>query len=161
MKEILLLNMGYQPLCTIPWRKAMDLVYFRNKAEVVVEYGDSRPAVVRLSVKTPDPSRWQKFRSSGKYRKEVVLKRDNYTCVYCNAKPAKKDLTIDHVIPRSKGGMSTYDNCVAACLRCNHYKDNLLLHEAGMRMMFRSQYTAVGNSFYDSAPEEWLPFIKQ
>lgn len=58
-----------------------------------------------------------------------VLRRDNHTCQYCGS---MRNLTIDHVIPRSKGGQHTWDNVVAACERCNSSKGDRLLHEANM-----------------------------
>jgi 5-methylcytosine-specific restriction endonuclease McrA len=162
MSQMLLLNMGYQPLAAINRRKGLDLLYFRCKAEVIASYeATGEPAVIRLSVKIPDPNRWQRLRSTMKCRKDVVLKRDSYTCVYCGVKPAdKKKLTIDHVIPRSKGGDSSYGNCVSACKKCNNWKGASTPEEAGMRMLYRSEFTAVGNTFFDVAPDEWLPFIQ-
>lgn len=60
-----------------------------------------------------------------------VLNRDGYHCQYCGS---KKNLTLDHVMPRSKGGQHTWDNVVTACDRCNGRKGNALLHEVGMKL---------------------------
>ena len=60
-----------------------------------------------------------------------LLKRDNHTCQYCGS---TKRLTIDHVLPRSKGGQHTWDNVVAACERCNQIKGDRFLHETGMTL---------------------------
>ncbi|MGG6263286.1 HNH endonuclease [Leptolyngbya sp. AN03gr2] len=60
-----------------------------------------------------------------------LFRRDNHTCQYCGT---TKHLTIDHVIPRSKGGTHTWDNVVAACARCNSAKGDRLLHETGMSL---------------------------
>lgn len=58
-----------------------------------------------------------------------VLQRDHHTCQYCGG---KKHLTLDHVLPRSKGGQHTWDNVVTACERCNSHKGSHLLHESGL-----------------------------
>lgn len=63
-----------------------------------------------------------------------VLQRDHHTCQYCGS---KKKLTLDHVIPRSKGGQHSWDNVVAACEQCNGQKGDKLLHETGMKLRNR------------------------
>lgn len=63
-----------------------------------------------------------------------VISRDNYTCQYCKKKLPKKDLTIDHVIPKSKGGKSTWENCVAACFACNTSKADKDLSRCRMQL---------------------------
>jgi 5-methylcytosine-specific restriction endonuclease McrA len=58
-----------------------------------------------------------------------IFKRDNNTCQYCNKRPGSEELTIDHVIPKSRGGKTTWENCVLACVTCNSIKGSFLLHE--------------------------------
>ena len=64
-----------------------------------------------------------------------IYRRDKDTCQYCGRKPGRKELTIDHVTPRCKGGVSSWTNCVLACIDCNKAKDDRLVHEAGMRLL--------------------------
>ena len=64
-----------------------------------------------------------------------LLKRDNYTCQYCGKKRQTKDLNIDHVVPRARGGITSWLNCVTSCFRCNTRKDDKLLKEAGMELL--------------------------
>jgi 5-methylcytosine-specific restriction endonuclease McrA len=66
------------------------------------------------------------------FSRRNVFKRDHFTCQYCGAQPGSAELTIDHVIPRSHGGSSSWDNCVLACVACNRRKANRTPEQAGM-----------------------------
>ena len=63
-----------------------------------------------------------------------IFKRDKFTCQYCGTQPGQEDLTIDHIMPRSRGGKTTWKNCVLACVKCNKKKDNKTPKEARMRL---------------------------
>src|SRR5919201_5530569 len=86
------------------------------------------PAVIRLAVYIRKP-----FLDRVAFNKKNILRRDGYTCQYCNRRGER--LTVDHVVPRSRGGDTTWTNVVAACLRCNLKKGNRLLDDAGMRLL--------------------------
>lgn len=64
-----------------------------------------------------------------------LLKRDNYRCQYCGNKKKASELNIDHVIPKARGGLTSWTNCVASCFRCNSRKDDRLLGECGMDLL--------------------------
>jgi 5-methylcytosine-specific restriction endonuclease McrA len=68
------------------------------------------------------------------FTRRNVYRRDGYTCQYCRARPGMSDLTIDHVIPRSRGGASSWENCVTACRPCNARKANRTTHEIDLRL---------------------------
>lgn len=70
-----------------------------------------------------------------KFNRRNIYMRDHYTCQYCGIRPAKEELTIDHVVPRSRGGRSTWENVVLACQCCNSQKGSLLPGEAGMHLL--------------------------
>ena len=80
------------------------------------------------------------------FSRRNVAKRDHYVCQYCGAQPGAESITIDHVLPRSQGGTSTWTNCVAACSRCNARKGDRTPEQAGMRLRRRP------------ARPEWKPF---
>ena len=136
-RKILLLNSDYQALRFVNWQRALKLL-FRNKVEVVSEWDGveirstsgavSLPSILRLKCYV----KRHKFRI--KFSKGLVKKRDRYTCQYCGKK-GKKELTIDHVVPISKGGKSTFENCVTACFRCNSRKNCYLLSEIDMNLL--------------------------
>lgn len=131
MKSTLLLNASYEPLSIISAQRAVNLLV-QNK---VVSLDDSPHefnsaygaiavpyvALLREQIKRKGYARPPKFSRRG------VLVRDNFTCAFCG----KYGDTIDHVVPRSLGGGSTYENCVAACSPCNRKKSNKTLKEIG------------------------------
>ena len=68
------------------------------------------------------------------FSRRNIFKRDRYACQYCGVQPAVDELSIDHVLPRSHGGMSTWENCVLACLACNKRKADRTPAQAGMKL---------------------------
>jgi 5-methylcytosine-specific restriction endonuclease McrA len=129
----LVLNATYEPLCVVPMRRAVVLV-LAEKA-VVVEAGDAVMHSARASIQVPTVVRLARY-VRVPYRREVpltrraVLDRDGHACGYCGVRAD----TIDHVRPRSRGGLHTWTNVVAACARCNHRKGDRLLAELGWRL---------------------------
>ena len=133
MAGTLVLNASYEPLCIVALRRAVVLVL--NEKAIVVEAGDVilhserqqivAPVVVRLAryVRVP-------YRRAVPLSRRAVMDRDGHSCAYC---PARAD-TIDHVVPRSRGGRHEWANVVAACARCNHRKGDRLLHEIGWKL---------------------------
>jgi len=86
------------------------------------------PEVIILTDYIRNPNKDKKVRFS----RQSVFKRDSYTCQYCAKKLSRKDLTIDHVVPRSRGGLTNFKNIVAACFKCNTKKANRTPEEAQM-----------------------------
>lgn len=132
MQRVLLLNITYEPLTTVGLHRAVCLV-LGDKADVV--HDDSSGAVLHsASVKLPAPSviRLRRYvrvphRSRVPLTRAALMRRDNYMCAYCGTKAD----TIDHVVPRSRGGQHIWENCVASCTRCNHRKADSLIEELG------------------------------
>jgi 5-methylcytosine-specific restriction endonuclease McrA len=126
----LVLNASYEPLCVVPMRRAVVLV-LAEKA-FVVEAGEGFLHSATNSVPIPQVVRLARY-VRVPYRRQVpltrraVLARDAHRCVYCTVKAD----TIDHVVPRSRGGRNEWTNVVAACARCNHRKGDRLLSEMG------------------------------
>jgi 5-methylcytosine-specific restriction endonuclease McrA len=160
---VLVLNQNYEPLNVCNARRAFVLVD-RGKAEVI-EHGEGAlrsafhafplPSVIRLiyMIRRPRPQ----MRLT---RREVFV-RDHYTCQYCGKQT--KDLTIDHVVPRHRGGKHTWDNLVSACRSCNHRKAGSTPAEAKMKL-FKEPARPPASSYYVfchylEAQEEWRKFI--
>ena len=134
MGQVLVLNQNYEPLNVCHPRRALVLID-GGKAEVLEVDGlvirsPSRnfrvPSVIRLNhlIKRPRP----RVRLT---RREVFL-RDSFTCQYCGAKT--KELTLDHVLPKHRGGRHSWDNLVSACQGCNHRKGGKTVEEAKMAL---------------------------
>ena len=129
----LVLNATYEPLCVVPVRRAVVLVLSAKAVAVEPGEGDMHsatrtvriPAVVRLThfVRVP-------YRAQVPLTRKAVFARDAGRCVYCGAGAS----SIDHVVPRSRGGTHTWDNVVAACGRCNHAKADRSVAELGWRL---------------------------
>lgn len=160
---VLVLNHNYEPLNVCNVRRAFVLVH-RGRAEIL-ENGRGEihsasaafiiPSVIRLVyfIRRPRPQ----LRLS---RREVLL-RDSYTCQYCGTKA--RDLTLDHVIPRRKGGKHIWENVVAACKHCNSRKAGRTPQEAQMhlrRQPFRP-IASVSHLFrpYIESQTEWQKFL--
>ena len=132
---VLVLNANFEPVNVCDMRRAINLL-LAEKASLVV---NGRGEIKTISTSFPRPSviRLQKMitrpRRHLKPTRREIFRRDNYTCQYCGKKTAV--LTIDHVIPRYRGGKHTWDNVVAACSSCNHRKGGRILSEANMRLL--------------------------
>ncbi|HEX2033798.1 MAG TPA: HNH endonuclease [Chloroflexota bacterium] len=162
---VLVLNQNFEPLNICNARRAFILVD-RGKAEVLEHSAVGfrtpstilpRPSVIKLAymVKRPRPQ----VRLS---RREVFM-RDNYTCQYCGSRG--RDLTIDHVVPKHRGGGHSWDNLVSACRQCNHRKGGKTLDEARMRLVTQPrrpqpvQYFLWVQRLYGDAYNAWLKFL--
>lgn len=95
------------------------------------------------------------------FSRRNVFKRDNFTCQYCSCKPGSEELTIDHVVPRSHGGVSSWSNCVLACVECNHRKAARTPDRAGMPLK-REPTRPIWNPSYSRSGvrlESWSKFV--
>lgn len=91
--------------------------------------------------------------------KSNIYKRDNFTCVYTGKKLSKDELSIDHVIPKSKGGSDTWENLVTCDRMLNSKKGSLTLAEAGLKLAYKP-YKPKNGMIFDSFKEEWSAFLK-
>lgn len=133
--RVLVLNQNYEPLNVCSWQRAVSMV-FMGKA-TPVEYDGKvlrspttelrLPTVVRLSyhVRRPLPE--------VRISRSSIMARDAHTCQYCGARG--KNLTLDHVLPRDRGGGHTWENVVACCTDCNNKKGNRTPQEANLRLL--------------------------
>lgn len=130
--SVILLNMDYQYINRISERKAIRLI---AKGKVTVEkYSDKVIRTVKEEIVMPLVLRLvylvrQIYRKSVSWSKKNVMLRDSYKCVYCGS---TKELNIDHIMPKSRGGKNTFENTVASCQGCNNYKGNRTPSEAKM-----------------------------
>jgi 5-methylcytosine-specific restriction endonuclease McrA len=164
-KAVLVLNQNYEPLNVCNVRRAIVLV-IDGKAEILEAHNASvctsatkfpYPSVIRLIYLIRRP------RPRVKLTRREVFIRDHYTCQYCGRQMG--DLTIDHVIPRSRGGPHTWENLVSACKTCNHRKGGKSLGEA--RMQLKSQprepqagvYYTIERRLDTSLDDGWMKFL--
>lgn len=147
--KTLLLNVTYEPLKVISWKRAVTLLML-GKVEVVEEYNDDIRSIT-IQLKCPAVVRLLRFVKSRRHKiafcRANVYARDSYTCQYCGKRFSAHELTYDHVLPRSRGGKTCWENIVTSCLPCNDRKGSKTLAEAGLRVL--------------KAPRqpEWLPVV--
>lgn len=136
-RTTLLLNSTYEPLKILSWQRAISL-WFIGKVEIVEEYNDFDLASVSVTMKCPAVVRLLKYvkgtRSRVKFSRLAVFSRDNFSCQYCGIQPGTSELTYDHVVPKSRGGRTTWENIATSCLPCNGRKADRTPKEARMRL---------------------------
>ena len=162
MGKVLVLNASYEPLNITSWRRAVVLL-LKGKAEQLEQGGEfiysgfPLPTVIRLRYYVRVP-----YKEIPLTRRNV-LERDTNTCQYCKAKGDQ--LTIDHVIPRSRGGGDTWENLVAACVRCNVRKGNRTPKEAEMtlqtkpRRPYSSLHFELIKCTRGNSNQEWKKYV--
>ena len=162
MGKVLVLNASYEPLNITSWRRAAILL-IKGKAERVEHNGKfiysnfPLPTVIRLRYYVRIP-----YKEIPLTRRNI-LHRDGYTCQYCGYQG--DDLTLDHVIPRSRRGGDTWENIVTACVRCNVKKGNRTPQEASMplnrnpRRPYSSLYFEVSKHLKSGLHQEWQKYV--
>jgi 5-methylcytosine-specific restriction endonuclease McrA len=131
--EALVLNATYEPLCVVSQRRAVVLVI--TEKAVAVERGAALVRSARTVLDVPEVVRLTRFvkvpyRATVPLTRKAVFARDGGRCVYCSAVAT----SLDHVVPKSRGGTHTWENVVSACGRCNHVKADRGLADLGWRM---------------------------
>jgi 5-methylcytosine-specific restriction endonuclease McrA len=164
--RVLILDVDFQRLEVAHWKKAItDL--FLGKVEVV-EFSRDRtirsvstehrmPSVVRLL------RRFKRDRRSVKFSRMNIYARDCFTCCYCHREFFTEDLNLDHVVPRSQGGKTCWENIVTCCIQCNSEKANRTPEQAGLKLLRKPRkphwLPAVSVDMgRHRIPEEWLPY---
>jgi len=135
-KDILLLNSNYAPMSVITWRRAFSL-WLKDKVEILEEYDDFDIKSISFTMKCPAVVRLLNhvgYKRLPKFSRINIYRRDAFKCLYCGRKPGIKDLTFDHVIPKSRGGKTTWQNIATACWPCNVHKGQKLPDEARMKL---------------------------
>lgn len=167
-EKTLLLNQGYQPIKVISWMRAICL-WCRNKAEIIESFDVNvnspsasfkMPAVIRLLHQT------KMMQIKLKFSRSNIYKRDNYICQYCGDPCTEKQLTLDHIIPKSMGGRTTWTNIASACMNCNTKKANRTPQQAGMKLIQQATYPGwLHNSprYFNvrEIPPEWEPWLQK
>lgn len=130
---VLVLNVNYEPINIAPLRRAFNLVL---KGIAYVEETNGIMEAGKFTYKIPSVIRLKHYRRIPHFKispsRRNILQRDDNICQYCVRRFTPQELTLDHIMPRSRGGKSTWDNLVAACYKCNHKKNDNTPEEAGM-----------------------------
>lgn len=167
MNSTLLLNASYEPLRIISWEKAITL-FFLGKVEVIETY-DRDIRSVSLVMRVPAVVRLVSYVKLGARKPPLtkinLLARDDFTCQYCRKELGKADATVDHVVPRTKGGKTIWQNVVLACPPCNRRKGGRTPEEANMALLKTpeapSWLPVVNFTFERNIPRIWDLFLRR
>jgi 5-methylcytosine-specific restriction endonuclease McrA len=167
-RTVLMLNASYEPLNIISWQKAIRLIYL-EKADVVEEYDIFlrspsteifMPAVIRLKLYV-NPKRTRLI-----FSKWNMYIRDEFICQYCGKICDTTELTKDHIIPKSLGGDSSWDNCVTCCYDCNNKKGCRTPEQAKMKLLKKPVKPKEGRIGFkikkrkkSGIPNFWVPYL--
>lgn len=173
-RRVLLLNGStWEPLSVITVRRAINLL-LAGKA-IAVEQTGQHLRTVRAQFEVPSVIALKSYvnapRRQSHWSRKGVLVRDGYACIYCGVRLgetrkgkvlSKRDFTIDHIIPRSKGGKDSWSNTACACSKCNHRKGDRLHHVAGMRLQWepktpRTSYLVIA---LGTGPAVWKRYVE-
>ena len=162
MRRVLVLNQDYSPLSVCSAERAFLLLYL-EKAELVHDDPGHKFRSVNADFPMPSVIRLQRYifmpYKGVLLNRQNIFKRDGQQCQYCGR---SKDLTLDHVLPKSRGGKSSWSNLVTACKRCNSVKGDKTPEEAGMPLFqkpFKPSYVMFVRNFSGFTSEEWLKYL--
>lgn len=157
MSEVLVLNKNFYAIQITSWRRAIGLLYLEHASVVDEDYrtydfsdwcemsrymnnhpsGFVRTPTMRLAI--PEVIALKLYdrlpAAEVKFTRKNIYEHYNYKCCYCGKKFPTSELNLDHVVPRSKGGKTTWDNIVTSCIKCNIKKGNNLPSESGMKLI--------------------------
>lgn len=180
----LVLNRSWQPVHVTPVRRALCLV-FREVARIVAAQSlqtysfaewceepvpDDRMAIRSPSISISAPeiivlARYDRVpRHEAPFTRRNLFLRDNFTCQYCGRRCTSDHLSVDHVVPRSRGGSTTWENCVLACVGCNARKADRTVIEAGFRLLrqpVRPRWSPYLNLRPSQQLDSWTQFSPQ
>lgn len=162
-RSVLVLNQSYEPLSICNVKRAIVLLYLQ-KAEMIEKYDELKVRSVTTSIYLPSVLRLSYYiklnRKDIPLTKNNVMKRDDYRCQYCGK--TKPRMTVDHVIPRDRGGKDDWTNLVCACEECNAKKGNMLPTQAGMKLLRKPKkphyFTFILRSI-SNPPPQWKPYL--
>ena len=163
----LVLSVGYEPIHVVSWRRAFSMVY-TDRAMIVEEY-DHVLRSPSTSIKAPSVIRLvhsvKRYRPKVRKSKRAIFERDDFRCQYCAKRLPVEELTVDHVVPKSKGGSADWSNSVTACRSCNNKKGNRTPKEAGMHLIQSpgvprtEPYLLIRRTLGRRVSVQWVPYL--
>lgn len=161
----LLLDSTYFPVKIISWQRAMILL-LTGRAEMILEYENMAIRTVNQSFSLPKILRLNSRHLSQKtprFSRFNIFLRDRFTCQYCYQSFHARSLTLDHILPLSRGGPTTWENIVAACAECNTRKGSQTPREAGMQLLKEPRPPKWSPTLClrikEDDPEEWFQWL--
>lgn len=179
--RVLVLNKTFQPVAVTRATRAFGLLFsgaaraldhefrlfdFDSWSELGAEFGDDVIRTPQLILKVPRVIVLQAFdrmpRTQVRFSRQNIYLRDGFTCQYCGKTLPRSQLNLDHVVPRSQGGRTSWENVVCSCVRCNLAKGGRSPEQAGVKLLThpkRPSWHSLTPSFGRLPYKEWLPFV--
>lgn len=179
-QKVLVLNKTWTPISLTTLRRALKLVS-SDKARVIDptrEFsaytwadwrklipadGERTVGLIDCTLRVPEVvllgSYNKVYRERVNFSRRTIYKRDNETCQYCGVRPGTEELSIDHIVPRAQGGVTSWDNCVLACVECNARKADKTPEQAGMKLLKRPEKPKWNLFRGDVRVESWQHFL--
>jgi 5-methylcytosine-specific restriction endonuclease McrA len=162
-KKVLVLNLDHTPVAVVNAQKAIILTYL-DKAMLLARFDHLSIRTVDRTFYYPAVIRLHEYKNipyqGAMLNRNNIFKRDQNSCQYCGA---TKSLTIDHVLPKSKGGKTNWQNLITACHRCNTQKGDRTPEQAGLALKyppFRPTLSYFLAEYAEKNAMEWLPFLE-
>lgn len=160
--QVLVLNQNYEPMTITNAKKAIILIYL-GKAEII-EKNDGYIHSVSMTFPLPSIVRLTRYINVPRKRiilsRKNIIKRDSHQCQYCGVRSGP--VTIDHIIPKGRGGEDTWENLVCACVKCNNKKGDRTPEEARMKLLRKPQrpnYIFFIRYFISKMDNRWKPYL--
>jgi len=181
--DVLVLNKSYIPIHIITWQKSMSLIIQESARPldrdfITYTFEDwltfscmaddyQKVPTVRYNIAIPEVIVLRDYNSlpvrEVKYSRQTLFQRDKFRCAYCNETFAKEQLTIDHIIPRSKGGLSNWSNTVSCCRPCNYLKADKTPEDAGLKLLIKPKkpiwLSPIADIKRNYVCKSWLKFM--
>ncbi len=159
----MVLNQSYEPLTICTLKKAV-LLIFLGKAEIVHKDEKKSLRTVKMNFPWPSVIRISKF-IKVPYKKVIltrknILRRDNYKCAYCGRSDIM--LTVDHIVPKARGGNDSWENLITACTKCNNIKGDRTPEEANMKLLtrpYKPSHVIFIKNIVSKIDEKWKPYL--
>ena len=162
IKKVLILNQSYEPLMVINAKRAV-ILSITDKVEVLENYSDTISSV-NLTMFLPSVIRVRNYvrfkKNTISLSRKNIFKRDNNTCQYCGNNNGL--MTIDHIVPKNKGGRDLWENLVTACSNCNTSKGNKLLKDSELNLLRQPKKPSILfhlQKYVTSYQEAWKPYL--
>lgn len=166
-KKVLLINSTYEIISFINEKKAIKLLCKEDKVEVISSWDEfiyskvKLPAILRLK------NHVKRNFFNANFSRKALIKRDKSICQFCKRKLSASQITIDHVLPRAQGGVTSFTNCVVSCQVCNNLKADRTPEQANMKLLKKPVHPSFSSTNHCSTEQQeywhqdWNDFLRR
>lgn len=165
--QVLVLGQSYEPIERVDWKRAM-VWWVAGRVEILETWKGRVVRTPRLELPMPSVVRFlrsrRRYLRAVRFSRDTIYARDRGQCQYCQRPVGRREVTYDHILPKSRGGQTLWENIVVACRTCNQKKANRTPAEAGMKLELRPARPSLGSwhlliGHRDTLPHAWRPYL--